>query len=149
MHFSEILAFSDNLAKAYEAMCQPLCRKLQISQTAFDILMFLANNPEYHTARDIVEIRKMKANLVSFHVEKLVREGLLERRPLSDDRRKVMLLCTPKAQIITDQGKEMQQEFIEKILAGISEEALRISSGAISQIGSNAAEIIKKRSIQQ
>ena len=41
-------------------------------QTAFDILMFLANNPEYKTARDIVEIRKIKANLVSVNVDRCV-----------------------------------------------------------------------------
>ena len=33
--------------------------------------MFLYNNPEYKTARDIVEIRNIKANLVSVNVEKL------------------------------------------------------------------------------
>ena len=32
---------------------QPLCHELKLPQTAFDILMFLANNPEYKTARDI------------------------------------------------------------------------------------------------
>ncbi len=37
--------------------------------------MFLANNSEYKTARDIVEIRKIKANLVSVNVDKLVNEG--------------------------------------------------------------------------
>jgi len=144
VQISEIFAFSDNLIRAYERVCQPLCRKLQIPQTAFDILMFLANNPEYPTARDIVEIRKIKANLVSFHVEKLVKEGLLERRPLSSDRRKVILVCTPRAKSITDQGREMQQEFVRKILEGISGEDLQVSRRTISQIGSNAAEIIKK-----
>ena len=34
----------------------------------FDILMFLANNPDFRTARDIVEIRKLKALIVFFPV---------------------------------------------------------------------------------
>ena len=38
--------------------------------------MFLYNNPEYKTARDIVEIRNIKANLVSVNVEKLVQDGM-------------------------------------------------------------------------
>ena len=71
---SEIMLFSDNFVQAYEKMCQLLCREFQIPQTAFDILMFLSNNPQYHTASDIVHLRKIKPNLVSFHVEKLVRE---------------------------------------------------------------------------
>ena len=56
--------------------------------------MFLANNPEYKTARDIVEIRKIKANLVSVNVDKLVNEGYLERKPVENDRRKTELVCT-------------------------------------------------------
>ena len=67
-------------AKAYSETCKPLCHELNIPQTAFDILLFLANNPEYKTARDIVEIRKIKANLVSVNVDKLVNEGYLERK---------------------------------------------------------------------
>ena len=61
--------FPKKLATAYNAVCNPLCRELNIPQTAFDILMFLANNPDYSTAGDIVNIRKIKANLVSAIVE--------------------------------------------------------------------------------
>ena len=75
---------------------QTLCHELKLPQTAFDILMFLANNPEYKTARDIVEIRKIKANLVSVNVDKLVNEGYLERKPVENDRRKTELVCTKK-----------------------------------------------------
>lgn len=57
-----------------------MCHELNLPQTALDILMFLANNPQYRTARDIVEVRKIKANLVSVHVDRLVKEGYLERR---------------------------------------------------------------------
>lgn len=65
---------------AYRKMCKPLCKELELPQTALDILLFLGNNPAYRTARDIVEIRRIKANLVSVHVDRLVREGYLERQ---------------------------------------------------------------------
>ena len=35
--------FPKKLAAAYNAVCKPLCRELNIPQTAFDILMFLAD----------------------------------------------------------------------------------------------------------
>ena len=128
---------------------EPLCRKFQLPQTAFDILMFLANNPQYRTASDIVQIRKIKANLVSFHVEKLVKEGLLERRSLPEDRRKIILACTPKAQPVAKQGREMQQAFIRAVTAGIHEEDLQMLCEMINRIGSNTAEIIKTGRIQE
>ena len=91
------IEFAEKLSKAYSETCKPLCHELNIPQTAFDILLFLANNPEYKTARDIVEIRKIKANLVSVNVDKLVNEGYLERKSVEGDRRKVNLICTEKS----------------------------------------------------
>ena len=81
--------FAEKISRTYSDECRPLCHELKLPQTAFDILMFLANNPEYKTARDIVEIRKIKANLVSVNVDKLVNEGYLERKPVENDRRSV------------------------------------------------------------
>lgn len=72
--------FPKKLAAAYNAVCKPLCRELNIPQTAFDILMFLANNPDYSTAGDIVNVRKIKANLVSVNVEKLAKTAILSAR---------------------------------------------------------------------
>ena len=80
------IEISFKTAQAYSAMCKPLCQELKLPQTAFDILMFLANNPDCTTARDIVEIRKIKANLVSVNVDRLVQEGYLERRAVAGGR---------------------------------------------------------------
>ena len=82
MNFS--IAISRKIALAYSAVCKPLCRQLELPQTAFDILMFLGNNPDYKTASEIVEIRHIKANLVSVNVDRLVREGYLTRRGVED-----------------------------------------------------------------
>ena len=71
------MEFANKTALAYSAVCKPLCQELGLPQTAFDILLFLANNPTYKTASDIVEVRHIKANLVSVNVDKLVHEGLL------------------------------------------------------------------------
>ena len=45
-----------------------------------------------------MEVRHIKANLVSVNVDKLVHEGLLTRCQVPNDRRKTELLCTEKAQ---------------------------------------------------
>ena len=48
------IEFGRKISAAYAALCKPLCQKLHLPQTAFDILMFLANNPGYQTASDVV-----------------------------------------------------------------------------------------------
>ena len=77
-----LLEFPKKLSQAYTQLCKPLCRELGLSQTALDILLFLANNPRYQTAGDIVEVRHIPASLVSVNVERLVQDGLLRREPV-------------------------------------------------------------------
>ena len=96
---------------AYNAFCKPLCSELGLPQTALDILLFLANNPRYKTARDVVEVRHIKANLVSVNVNRLVDEGYLVRLPVQGDRRKTELACTEKAQAVIARGRQRQADF--------------------------------------
>ena len=53
-----------------------------MGKEAFDILLFLANNPEYKTASDIVGYRGIKANLISVNVDKLVHDRYLKWRKI-------------------------------------------------------------------
>ena len=141
MNFS--IAISRKIALAYSAVCKPLCRQLELPQTAFDILMFLGNNPDYKTASEIVEIRHIKANLVSVNVDRLVREGYLTRRGVEGDRRKTELLCTEKAQPIIVRGRQLQNAFSERLFAGMDEEARRAFSEAMHLIEHNLNELLE------
>lgn len=109
MYFN--IEFPNKMAHAYSVICKPLCQEMKLPQTAFDILMFLSNNPQYKTARDIVEVRKIKANLVSINVDKLVKEGYLERKEVAGDRRKTELVRTSKADFIIEKGRLVQKDF--------------------------------------
>lgn len=141
MNFS--IAISRKIALAYSAVCKPLCRQLELPQTAFDILMFLGNNPDYKTASEIVEIRHIKANLVSVNVDQLVREGYLTRRGVEGDRRKTELLCTEKAQPIIARGRQLQNAFSERLFAGMDEEARRAFSETMHLIEHNLNELLE------
>lgn len=114
------------LMEAYTAAMQPLCRQIQMAPTAVDILLFLANNPAQNTARDICTYRALKPGLVSFHVERLVQEGYLQRQPAPGDRRKCCLLCTDLAAPLIRQGREAQEEFFRRMTAGLSPEELAV-----------------------
>lgn len=129
--------------QAYTTVCKPLCRELGLSQSAFDILMFLGNNPAYKTASEIVEIRHIKANLVSLNVERLVREGYLKRQPMQDDRRKTELLCTQKAQPIIARGQQLQSGFFEQLFAGMDTDQRKAFSEALGTIEKNVDKILE------
>lgn len=64
----------------YESFCTPLCRKYQLNQSDLDLILFIANNPMYNTAKDVCEIRGIKKGIVSVTTERLVQSGYLIRK---------------------------------------------------------------------
>ena len=134
----------EGAALAYGAVCRPLCQELGLAQTAFDILLFLANNPTYKTARDIVEVRHIKANLVSIHVDRLVREGYLTRQAVAGDRRKVELRCTDRARPVIERGRALQSDFFDGLMAGIDEPTRAAFFAAMARMEQNLDKILEE-----
>ena len=135
--------FPKKLTTAYNAICKPLCRELNIPQTAFDILMFLANNPDYSTAGDIVNIRKIKANLVSVNVERLANEGYIERTAIEGDRRKIRLSLTEKALPTVERGRQLQQAFFDVLFENTTDEMKKKFTETVKIIDRNLDGILK------
>lgn len=129
---------------AYNAVCKPFCKELGLPQTAFDILMFFGNNPEYKTASEIVEVRHIKANLVSVHVERLVQDGYLIRQSVKDDRRKTELICTEKAQAIIRKGRQLQQTFLDRLFIGMDDDFRNVFLMALETMEENLNEILEE-----
>lgn len=138
MNVSSLLTFTKKVDAAYTAACQKVLNEFGLSKISFDILMFLSNNPEYYTAKDICTFRNIKANVVSLHVDQLVQEGYLERQHVEGDRRKVRLVCTVKAQPIVEMGQHIQNSFFEDLVDGLSVEDLRIFRYCFSVMWCNA-----------
>ena len=128
---------------AYKAAQKKVCKAWNVPEVSLDILLFLANNPEYTTARDIVEVRNIKANLVSQHVDRLVREGYLSRSEVQGDRRKRGLSLTGKAVPIVEAGRKMQTDFFDTMFYGVSEEEKRIFFAIMETMSQNMDKILK------
>lgn len=128
---------------AYKAAQKKVCKAWNVPEVSLDILLFLANNPEYTTARDIVEVRNIKANLVSQHVDRMVREGYLCRSEVQGDRRKRDLSLTEKAAPIVEAGRKMQTDFFETMFYGVSEGEKRAFFGTMEIMSQNMDKILK------
>jgi len=87
MRGATLFSHANKMTQAYHIMLTPLCKEAGLPPLALDILLFLANNPEHNTAKDICRMRGHKSGIVSVHVERLVNDGLLERREMPGDRR--------------------------------------------------------------
>lgn len=138
------IEFANKIQNVYVKQCKELCKKVHLTQTAFDILMFLSNNPKYTNAKDIVEVRKLKPNLVSVNVDRLVKEGYLERKEVKGDRRKVKLKVTEKACEIVATGRKVQGKFAKKICEGISEEELIVMQKCFRMMDKNLEKMMEE-----
>ena len=105
--------------------------------------MFLANNPEYTTARDIVEVRKIKANLVSVNVDRLVCDGYIIRKETKGDRRKTQLICTPAAEEIIKEGQVLQKDFLEHLFDNMDTATKEAFFSGMKQIEANIDKIVE------
>ena len=122
---------------AYSAAMQPLSREFAIPQTAAEILLFLANNPENSTAKEICAMRHLKPGIVSLHVDTLVTLGFLERKSVPGDRRKLHLEPTEKASSIIARGRQMQERFAQTLAQGLSPEELSCFARCMETISQN------------
>lgn len=132
---------SRQLLEAYAAAMQPLCRRVHMAPTAVDILLFLANNPGRDTARDICTYRGLKPGLVSFHVERLVQEGYLQRCSDPGDRRRCHLLCTDLAAPLIEQGRAAQEGFFRRMTAGLTPEEMAVFRRCLDVFRENLTDI--------
>lgn len=132
-------------AVAYTELCKPVCHEMKLSQTAFDILMFLSNNPQYDSASDVVKVRKLKANLVSVNINKLVEDGYLIREDFKNDRRKTRLKVTAKADSIVERGRKLQKKFGETLFANIDEQEKEVFFKVLKQMNSNLDSLLEKK----
>ena len=140
-----MICFAEKAMKIYEDCCLPVCRAHGMNQTAFDVMMFLYNNPEYNTARNICEIRGLKSGIASVAIEYLAKNGYLERTADSHDRRKQRLLLTGKAVEAAQDGREAQKRFYEILSSGISPDEMRLYEEIMERMAVNVMETAVKR----
>lgn len=111
---------SRGLGKLYGQMFAPLLERWELTQLEADILLFLANNQEYDTARDIVERRHIAKSHVSLGVESLARRGLLERSARPGNRKTIHLRLTEETGPIVEAGRAAQARYGQALLAGFT-----------------------------
>lgn len=110
--------------KKYAAMLEPVCRQYDLTRSELDILLFLANNPGYDRAADIVAIRRIAKSHVSLSVGNLEKRGLLSRDFEENDRRTAHLHLTEAARPIVREGQHMQKKFFTGMFAGLTRQEL-------------------------
>ena len=144
MTYSHILRFSRQLERYYNACFDMLTRRAGASINELRVLLFLANNPDCDTARDVVELRGLSKSQVSQAVEQLSRRGLLDRRPDGTDRRIVHLTITEAGMPLAGEAQRIQAECGRQLLEGFSEDELRQLKVLVEKMMANGNRLAGK-----
>lgn len=143
-------SFWDDIAamrSLYSAQLDAVGREFGLARVELDILLFLANNPQFDTATDIVERRCISKAHVSQSVKSLEQRGYLERRYVGDNRRTIHLRLLEGAQAAVDAGRQAQTRCFASLLEGFGEDEVEQLRSFLGRISDNAWTQMKKGEI--
>lgn len=121
----------------YERMVMPVCKAHGLTYMEFTVLMFLANNPQYDTAAQIVKIRQLSKSHVSLSLKGLQRRKLVEGHYFPGNQKTLHLRLTEAAATIVQQGTAAQKEFGAKLIRGFTPEEVQLLQSLIGRIHEN------------
>ena len=140
-------SFWDDMAamrSLYSAQLDAVGREYGLARVELDILLFLANNPQFDTATEIVQWRNISKAHVSQGVKALEQRGYLERWYARDNRRTIHLRLREKAGAAVEAGRAAQHRYRSLLFQGFSEEELEQFCGFFGRIAANARAQLKE-----
>ncbi len=140
----KVLDFAACGRELYEMRMEPISRQYGLTAMELNILLFLANNPEYDTARDIVEKRYLTKSHVSISIRSLEERGLLRREYRNGDHRTSHLVLLHASGKIIAEGQRVQAAFTATLLKGLSDAEVQIMQNLMDQMGKNLYRALKE-----
>ncbi len=141
-----IIDFLDTITtikKLYTVSLEPVCKQYDLTRMELDILLFLANNPQYDSAKDIIERRKLTKSHVSTSIKSLTKNNYLKPVYLPNNKKTVHLKLLNSADEIIKAGQQAQKIF-ETILKDFSKDEKQTIINAFSKIQRNAQQKLKE-----
>ena len=118
----QFLRLQKQLGDQYDEWMARAGKRLGLSKPEADVLLFLVNNPQYNTARDVVANRALSKTYVSKAVEQLSERGFLRTEICDADRRLQFLRLLPAAAGPVQALRRYQMEFFQRLTDGLSPE---------------------------
>ena len=137
---TEVLLAANMFGKLYTKKILEVANKYNMNKVEVDILLFLNNNPQYDTAKDIVEVRGIAKSYVSKSIDKLVEKKLLSLNVDKKDRRIVHLKVESSANTVIKEALEAQKKYVDTLYNGISKEEKDVLKTIMDKIIKNIKE---------
>ena len=136
----ELFTHKPGTMQLYRSILSGVTRRFALTQMQLDVLLFLANNPQYDTARDLVEVRHLSKSHVSAAVDDLVQRGFLLRQQKAGNKKLIHLRLLPAADEVIRAGQAAQQDFFEQLFVGFTPAERTQLTELLSRVETNAEE---------
>lgn len=118
---SEFVLFIRQINKVHDSIVRLASADYPLSKTEVDVMIYLYNNPEYNTASDITEFRRIPKANVSQAVESLAQKGYLTKSSDSTDRRRDLLFPTEQSKDILAVIKKIDKLYSDLLFGNFTE----------------------------
>lgn len=134
---SIFLIFNWRFKEAYGKSFTRVMKKLKLTKSEIDILLFLHNNAPLNTARDIARYRAMSKSMISKSVDSLYRKDYLSYSVSELDKRQYHLKIQAKAMPIVETLCKVQRKFFKKLFNNITEEEFKTVETVLNKMHEN------------
>ena len=130
------------IANSYSEAEKAVMEQYGMTAIEVDVMLFLANNPQFDTAAEIVSVRRIAKSHVSMAVSKLTARGFLKKLRDEKDRKKIHLRITENASPMVRDAQQFQKDFRASILKGFTEEEKHQMETFVDRIAENIRRLI-------
>lgn len=126
-----------SIRKAYAQVCNHELAQFHFTPCEIDILIFLSNNANVNTAKELTVYLQVAKSLIARSIESLVHRGFLELYTDPHDRRSQQLYLCEEANHCISIIKQKHAVFSEQMLKGVSESDMITLQRTLRQISKN------------
>lgn len=134
---TDLLKMVHSMKSLYDHLCANVMQEYHLTRSELDILLFLHNNPELDSAKDIVEKRGLVKSQASMGIEKLIQKGYLKTIQDQKDKRRYHLYLLDSSMPIIQAGLKAQERFYNVLFKGVSDEDMVCWKKVLKQMSEN------------
>ena len=130
--------------KIYDQSLEPVCKKYQLTRMELDILLFLANNPGYDTAKDIIERRRLTKSHVSMSLKDLERRDLVQKEYYPGNQKTAHLRLSSASVQMVAEGQQAQKKFFQTVFRDFNPEDVSRMEDYFERMRKNMQNALKE-----
>lgn len=131
------------LKRLYDQFMQPVANRHALRRMELDILLFLANQPEYDTASDLIHRRGLSKSHVSTSIQHLLEKELIIAHHFANDKKRMHLKLSDTCSSIIEEGQIAQQAFFKSLMKEFSEDEIKTMKTLFRKMNQNIQDTCK------